>query len=987
LLTLLRTEGDAVERARRLEAWLARAPDAAERSAAWRELAQLREERLGDPRGAADAWRQLLEFDPEALDGWAGVRRCAERCGDAEGLARALEAEIEHGIGSVGSRWRRLGRLRWRELGDAAGAEAALVAARAAEPDELTALATLQEIAACTGRFERAASLAAEEIELLGDADPARCRALWLRIAEIASRQVPDPQRAAQAFERVHSLGACGAAELAGWAAALNETGPRDRWCDVFASWCDHRDARPTAVDLLQLAASLVERGQANDAEARLRRALALDPACAGAWRLSAQLRTDAGDRSGAAEAWLQAAAHETAVAAADAGTRGAALLEEDAPERALAALERAAACAPGFAPAEAALARVAAANDRPETALAAAIRLFAPDRDADSDADLIGPAQRLAAALAGARTARRLARWQAAWHLAGVALSLDPEAWDALAARGLAAFHLGATGECRRDLAARLAQPAPDPCRIDLLVALARALEDGGDLEAALERHAEALTEAPDHEDAHAGRLRVLERLGHRKQAAEALAAWAAHTEPATRRAERYVRAARLARLADSDRQQVEQWLLEALAAESSHPTAWYELATGLWEDGRADEALAAASEGVSCVASPSVRAVLETVRGRALEARGDDAAARAAYAAAIAVDPEAREAALAGARLWRLAGDWQQAAELLRRGAEGHGDAGERAELFFERGRLLAGPLEDVAGALEAYDRAQALAPERLDVREVRAALLGQLPERRHEALRELAAVLDAAPLRSDAIRRATRITRALGDEASARRGAALLRAFGVASPLERDTAPSRIDLACAAAMSPLDPASEALRKAIATLSPLMAAQAAGLQGLPGADPALADVLPATDAGSDVRTQWLDAGRTLVGAPELLALDGPRLRAAVEGTLAAARDGAFGRPGTRALRKLDGRTLSLVDLAAWRIALTARVWARVVDARDGDLRAVLARIASDAGAPAVADDDDLTPWLAEAPEATALLRAVLHAWLDEPG
>ncbi len=984
LLRLLRADGDVVERARRLEGWLLHVPDGPERAAAWRELAQLREQRLADPSGGAEAWRQLLQLDPDAADAWAGLRRCAERSGDARQLARALEAEIERGVHPVAARWRRLGRLRWSALGDAAGAEAALLAARAAEPDELTTLGLLQEIAASTGHPERAAALAAEEIELLGDADPSRRRALWLDIAEIATRQVPDPARAAQAFEHAHGLGTLGAAGLAGWTAALAAVPASDRWCEIFAAWCDHPDARPSAGDLLALAEALVERGATDEAEPRLARALALDPACAAAWRVSARLRERADDREGAAAAWLRAAENDTGIAAADSWTRAAAHLEEQTPERALAALEHAAACAPGFAAAEAALARLAEASGRPETALAAATRLFAPDAAPVADRmDAAEAPARLAAALAGARAARQLARWQSAWQLAGEALALDPEAPDALAARGLAAFHLGATGECRRDLTARLAQSAPDPRRTELLVALARAFENGGDPDAALARHAEALAEEPDHEEAHAGRLRVLERRGQRAEAAAALAAWAAHTEPPARRAERYVRAARLARLASVDRQQVEQWLLEALAAESSHPTAWYELATGLWDGGRADEALAAASEGAACVASQSVRAVLETVRGRAFEARGDDADARDAYTAAVTCDPNAREAALAGARLWRRAGDWQQAAELLRRGAEAHGDAAERAELFFERGRLLAGPLEDVAGALAAYERALALAPERLEVREARAALLAQVPGRRDEALAELAAVLDVAPLRSDAIRRATRIAQARGDEPSARRGAALLRALGTASPLERDTAPTRIDLACAAAMPALEATSEALRAAIVIAAPLLEAKVTGAQP---ADPPLADAPSASARERDARTLWRDAARTLVGTPELLTLEPARLRTALEATIAAAREGVLGRDGTRAVRRLDGRVLQLVDLEAWRSALSARAWSRVADALDGDLRAVLTHIAAGAGAPELCDDDDLTPWLADASDGLALLQALLRAWLAAP-
>src|SRR5690606_27391205 len=138
---------------------------------------------------------------------------------------------------------------------------------------------------------------------------------------------------------------------------------------------------------------------------------------------------------------------------------------------------------------------------------------------------------------------------WQAAWDLSAAALALAPDEPDALAAHGLAALQLGAPRECQRDLEARLACDPPDARRGELLVALARALEGTNQLEAALARHAEALAWDPADEDAHAGRLRVLERLGRRADAASALAEWAAHTSEASLRAERLVRAARTAR------------------------------------------------------------------------------------------------------------------------------------------------------------------------------------------------------------------------------------------------------------------------------------------------------------------------------------------------------------------------------------------------------------------------------------------------------
>jgi hypothetical protein len=237
---------------------------------------------------------------------------------------------------------------------------------------------------------------------------------------------------------------------------------------------------------------------------------------------------------------------------------------------------------------------------------------------------------------------------------------------------------------------------------------------------------------------------------------------------------------------------------------------------------------------------------------------------------------------------------------------------------------------------------------------------------------------------------VRRAVRVLAARGDEPGAARGLALLHALGVASPLERNTAPTHIDLACAVAMPDLDAPGEALRKAVATLAPL----AGGSSGAAGrSEPAAVDATEESPAGDDAarrgpesepataRAAWLAAALDLVGAPDLLALEPPRLRGALEAMLAEARDGRLGRRGSRAVRRMDTRLLERLDLAVWRNALRAHAWARATDALGGDLRAVLAAIAAGAGAPDGVEE--LAPWLGEAPEALSLLRALEQAWL----
>jgi len=989
LLDALRAERAGLELARRLAEWLRAQPDDL---AVRGELARLYEERLGAPAAAAEAWRELLERAPARADSrsreaLAGLRRTSERCRDWPELVRALQGEIatlapeagEPGRGiAIAERWRRIGRIRLDRLADAAGAEQAFAAARGADARDLAALRALEELAEARRDAPRALGLYREEIEQLGDTDPARRRALWLRSAELAS----EPAQAANAFERAHAFDPLDAPGLASWARALAELGDPLRWCTVFAAWCDSAEAAPSASDWLALARSLADLGRADEAAVRLERAFEREPNFPEAWELAARLREEANDPPGAASAWMRAgeafaSVPASAAAAGRAFARAAALLEAGEPARAAQCLELAVRAEPGCAPAQAALARVAERLGRADDAAAAAWRSLAPDAEPRLEG-----ADRLAVALIGARSARAQGRWQAAWDMSSEALAIDPRAPDALGARGIAAFHLSAPAECRRALEARLALPDPDPESTLHLSVLARALESLNEFDGALSRYREALAIDPTLEEAQAGRLRVLERQGRREEAAAALAEWAQRTPGAGQRADRLVRAARLARLPDGDPSRVEAWLQAALDAEPSHATAWLELATWLWESGRGDDAFAAASDGVELVDSPSVRAVLETIRGRVLEARGDRDAALAAFLRAAECDPEAREAALAAAGLLRMRGEWREAAALLRRSAERRGPEDARADLFFELGRILAGPLEDVTGALDAYRRARELAPARAEVREAYAALLAQVPERRREAITELGGLLSGDPLRAEALRRLARIADQGGDSRGAARGLALLRALGVASPPESEQAPAALDFAIAADDSLGDETSDALRRALLAAAPALESAVAVLGSAPEVDPELQQIVRA----------WRAAGAELAGAG-VLELGAEKLAATMRGLAGGDLAGKPRRQVARALRGIGQPELACFDFAEWRSSLRALALARAVDATGGDLRAALlaAIAASDAAdgslavlpRPELRAQLDLRPWISGCAEARAVLERAVGAWI----
>ena len=959
----------------------------------WRELAQLREESLCDPAGAADAWRKLAEIEPHSRLALAGLRRIAERLGDASELARVLEREIAIGANDPAGSWRRLARVRLDELGDVRGAESAFAAARDADPDDLESLRALARLAEAREDWRAAIAHYTEEIHHLGERDAERSRALWLRIADRAAGPGSDLARAADAFERADVLRPLEPSLLSAWAGVVREAGSEDRWRSVFAAFCDHPESSAVAADHLALAESLAQCGARDESAQRLAIVFASDPGNTSAWVLAAQLREAVSDDEGATAAWTRAAESSSGLDAARAYRAAALPWELTDPERAHGLLSLATEAFPSFAAAHAALAVASARIGRHESAMRAASTALRCDPGA---AELTQD-ERLAAALAGTRSAYALARWPAAWDLSGEVLALAPESADGWLAHGVAAFHQGSPAVCSRELETWLATGPGESQRPLPLTVLANALAAQGDAAGALARFDEALAIDATLDDAHAGRSALLEQQGDFARAAVAFADWAQHTTQDAARADRFVRAARLGRRFSGAALPVEAWLCAALDSEPAHATAWLELTEWLAEAGRSDDSFRAASEGAACVDVPPIAAALELRRARTLEERGDESGACRSYLRAAKLDGEAAEAAFAAARLLRRSGAWCEAADCLGDFANRHRNATVRAELLFERARLLAGPLEDVAGALDAYREARELAPERLEVREALGALLAQLPESRDEAKAELGAVLRADPLRTTALRRMARLHHACGATRDADRGMALLRALGASSATEREAAPETLGFPIGADFLD-EKTDEMLRQAILEIADEWAA------ALPQAEEASSPTGGLDASVAPLESAWFAARRALGGpalallSPDAFARCAEALVGLALGTassLVASRDAlaVAERVSGRAIRKLrralgdfGPEALRRFDFDAWTAAMLGLALARATDRSEGDLRAALlcAQLAeSPPGTPPASAETDLVPWIAGSTLARDVVRRAVRAWV----
>lgn len=988
LFAALRATQAQGELAQRLADHLRETP---EDGAAWRELAELREHVLWDPSGAAEAWRALARIEPDSRPALAGLRRAAERMGDARALDAVLEREIELGAVEAAPAWRRLGRLRREALRDLVGAERAFTAALAADRSDLESRRALRALAEARGDWTRAFAHCAEEIAQLGDGAPDRRRELWLHVADRAAGAGRDLARAADAFARADAIAPLSAVSLAAWSGVLRETGAAASWRAVFARWCDHPDTKAEVRDHLALAQALADAGEREAAHARLRAVFARDAESAGGWALAARLREAAGDGAAASQAWARAAGASTGLDAARAWRAAAAPLEESDPEQARALLARAIDAYPAFAPAHAARAAVAFRLGRYEDAIEAATAALA-------DRGVAAPLSRdehLMAAVAGARAAHALERWPAAWQLASEALALAPEHPDALVAHGAAAQHLGSPGAARRSLEAWLATGPADAARARPLTVLAAALAAQGDVEAALARYGEALAIEPRLADAHAGRVELLERDERPVEVATAYAAWAENAETARELADHLLRAVHWGQRSGSSALPVETWLRDALAAVPDHADAWLAWTAYLATAGRDQEAFTAACEGASRVAEPRAAAALELRRASALEARGDEQAACESYLRAARLDPAADEAAFAAARLLRRRGDWSTAADCLGASALHHPEPTVRAALLAERGRLLAGPLEDLAGAIDAYRAALALVPEQCDVREAYASALAQTPDGRGAARREFERVLEIDPVRPSAWRRLSGLLREEGRDRDADRGQALLRAIGATTASEREAAPERLDFSIGAERLE-DGLGERLREAAL----VVAGDWSEALGEASADaPASPEgaLAPAAEAWSSVCAELAGPALARLGA-ERFAADAEALVWTSLGAAAsvpASREtrawiDRFPARGLRRLRRalgsVDEAALRRFRFADWACALRGLALARAVDRCNGDLRSALACARAEAlraSGEALPAEADLTPLAVGAGVPREVVTRAVRAWL----
>jgi tetratricopeptide (TPR) repeat protein len=961
----------------------------------WMELALLREERLHQPAAAARAYERVIQADATRLAAWRGLHRTCERLGDWSRVVRALEQEAAlTGAASTPSGaplWRRVGDLAWHRLGETDRAHDAYARALEADPEDLGALRSLSSLAERRDDWQAELEHSERELEVLGERDPERRADLWLRVGRLARDRAGEAGRALAAFESADAARTLTGTAMREWAELYREQGRMDRFARVFGAWCDEARSAAGPADHLMLSDALLAEGREGDALDRALRAGEIAPERPEVWHRVAALLEQSGERRAASEAEERAADHEGPAEAAATLCRAAERVASFDPAWAVERLRRATELDPAQARAQAARASAALALDSFEEAeSAAAAALDAADADA-----ALGPAERRGAARVGGQAAARRGRIESAARFFDAALGLAPDDREALVGLGEALFVLGDEPRAR-EIFERL--DALDPGRLGArhLAMIGSVLERDGDASSALERFEAALTLDRAQPDAHAGRVRVRECEGDVDGALDALKAWAECTADDARRADLWLRRARLADTGDRLEIALASWTA-ATDAWPASAAAWAEWAERLWTAERAEEALDVARRGRSELDDDAACARLAWVEGCALEALGRPDEAIEAHAEGVKRDPRATRAALAAARLCRSAGDWENASRHLEAFALGHPDSGhpDLARVWVERARLLSGPLEEVDEALRCYERALAIDPDDVEALEPTARLLEHVPEREADAVDLHTRLLALDPARSRSIRALARIAERRGDDPGRDAGLALLCALGAASPAESDQVDGGFPIRLADIPTLSDDVGESVRRLV---------QETGRE--------IADALgqPAERETPEGRSEEEIAFRVALqeeedqlGAPGLAGLSDEelgrmlvRVAAAVLAPRSAPADDALGSALERKLglwsrrrlrRVLDGVSLEAVeaiDPARWRAELAELAAEAALDRTGGDLRTALLALALADDEPLPAESADLSDLVRRSDPARTLLHQATAAWCE---
>ncbi|HHH28397.1 MAG TPA: tetratricopeptide repeat protein, partial [Polyangiaceae bacterium] len=280
---------------------------------------------IDNPQAAIAAYRAALEHDAESIAAIRGLRRAAERCGDAAAIIESCRREAS---------WTKLGelaadvlvksaRVRVEQLGDTPGAVEDAEKALERWPDHPEAARTLGDLLRELGEIDRLITLLSRAAGAATDAK--RTSALWRAVARLYADEKNDLGAALSALRRLLDNQAAEVSTLR----LLGDTLVRNRqWEEAAEAYRKAIGMTPTPDERLPIdlalgrlfARHLKDR---DEAVASLEHALHIDATNRDALELLLEVHEDAGDHGKS-----RVTAQKLIEVAADASERADALLE-----------------------------------------------------------------------------------------------------------------------------------------------------------------------------------------------------------------------------------------------------------------------------------------------------------------------------------------------------------------------------------------------------------------------------------------------------------------------------------------------------------------------------------------------------------------------------------------------------------------------------------------------------------------------------------
>lgn len=924
-------------------------------SAEWLELARLREEKIADLPGAIDAYRSAEAGTENPLQAIRGRRRCCERLRDWSGLADALESEYR--LESTLDRRERvtvarhLGDICWRRLGAGERAADGYRLALELDANDLETIRSLTLVTEACMNSADVIPLYRRELDLLGNDSSERQRRseIWLKLATLYGNDSESQRAAIDAYLEASRIERLSAPDELCLARLYEDVGDEEEFCETFGRWCDREDSGADVSDHLELARQNQIRNDLEAALMRAERATAIAPEDAEAWSLLADLKRAGDQPEDAAVAFERAADHATASDAARHLVSAAECIQDIDGARAHTMLTRAVELDPGAIAAHVALTRVASQLANREETLHEAETALELAHSNVLPLDL-----QLEVSVLGGRAARELDDRDASRRLFEIAIDVDADHIEALEGVAQAHFEDGDFRSMRPLLEHRLDLEGENPLRGRHQSMIARGLEADDLIDAAWSRYEEAIELDASIDDAHEGLVRIHERAGRLNEAMDALERWADASDDPERKAIASFRAAEHA-LASEDALRAEQCLVRATKNDPQLAQAWLLLCQVVGDRGIDRETVRVCHDALHAIEPGPLSAQISLRAARLAEVAGENADAIERYAEAMRWDRRCSEAALCQSRLIRMTGDWVEADAVLSHFIDDHPhpESPTLAQVHLERGRLLAGPLEDFEPAIAAYRQALALQP---DLRVAATALGGLLMhsgDRWREALALHREILESSPTTAGSLRALVQIARQRGQSETEEGALAILRALGMASPQEISTAPGGLRVPIHPGPPMSDPDAERLRRIAhqlrEELGGMLTSAGRPLQTCQDTEvsEAMRQILSIQDELSAPNVARLEAADRKDLFTEIAALFLDPGGNGGESRFRDDLDRSIGRWTRRKVRRIVEETslaeIDAMDHEAWGDDLRAIAAAQTIDRNGGDLRTVL--------------------------------------------